>query len=601
MKKDNELAYDSINLSSRSTSLKRNNLLHNPFFHIFLILLVGLLAYSNTFHVPFHFDDRTSIEDKKEIKDLNYFVGPIKEKSFAKYGSIKMRYVGDLTFALNYKFHGTDVTGYHIVNLLIHILNAILVYFFVVLTFKTPSVQQNNSCKIQTINLIALFSALLFSSHPLQTQAVTYIVQRFVSLATLFYLLCLVMYIKARLSMTRGEKDCFFSGKTMFFYSLSLVSAVLAMKTKEIAFTLPLVISLYEFIFFKGKISKRILYLIPILLTLAIIPLSLLDIKKPVGDIIGDVSKKTVAHTDVRIKLTRLDYLYTQSRVLMTYIRLFFFPVNQNLDYDYPIFYSLFNPEVFLSFIFLLSIFNAGVYLLYRLRLSITSMRLVSFGIFWFFMTLSVESSFIPITDVIFEHRMYLPSVGVILSLSTLLFVGAEKLGKKWKHVERAVITTLVLIVIIFSLLTNARNEVWKDQVSLWKDVVTKSPLKARTHYNLGNAYKDKGDFLNAEKAWKEALRIEPGFSWAMNQLGNIYFFSNLLIKAKKYYLEAVRINIKNAEARYNLALIHERLNEKDEAVRHYKEFLKIAPPEYNYLIPEVRKKVSANRAGQQR
>jgi hypothetical protein len=409
------------------------------------------------------------------------------------------------------------------------------------------------------------------------------------------------MYIKARLSMTRGEKDDSFSLKAMFFYLLSLVSAVLAMKTKEMAFTLPLVVTLYEFIFFKGKISKRMLYLLPILLTLAIIPLSLLDVKKPVGEIIGDVSKKTVAYTAVHMKISRFDYLYTQCRVLVTYIRLIFFPLNQNLDYDYPVFHSPLNPEVFLSFIFLFSIFTAGVYLLYRVRHSVTSMRIVSFGIFWFFMTLSVESSFIPITDVIFEHRMYLPLAGVILSLSTLLFAGVEKLGENRKLVKRAVIAALAFIVIIFSLLTTARNEVWKDQVSLWKDVVTKSPKKARAHYNLGNVYKDKGDFLNAEKAWRESLRLEPGNSWAMNQLGNIYFFSNDLIKAKTYYSEAARIDIKHAEARYNLALVHERLNEKDEAVKRYREFLKIATPEYRYLIPEVRRKISAYKAGQQR
>jgi hypothetical protein len=120
------------------------------------------------------------------------------------------------------------------------------------------------------------------------------------------------------------------------------------MKTKETAFMLPVMVTLYEFIFFQGEIRKRVLYLVPILLTILIIPLTLINIDKPLGDLIGDISDETKGATT----LSREAYLLTSFRVVVTYIRLLFLPINQNLDYDYPAYYSFFNIEVIISFFY---------------------------------------------------------------------------------------------------------------------------------------------------------------------------------------------------------------------------------------------------------
>src|SRR5208337_4870979 len=127
------------------------------------------------------------------------------------------------TFALNYRINGLAVTGYHIVNIAIHIANSILVYLLVLLTFRTPFMARS-SIK-QNSRHIAFFSALIFASHPLQTEAVTYVFQRFASLAAFFYLGSLTAYIKSRLSEDKR--------RMLLYYSISFVSAVLAMKTKE--------------------------------------------------------------------------------------------------------------------------------------------------------------------------------------------------------------------------------------------------------------------------------------------------------------------------------------------------------------------------------
>ena len=402
-------------LESGETSSKWS-LFHKPPLHILLIAIVGFLAYSNTFDVPFHWDDTPNIVENYKLRDLNNLWPPT--------GS---RWFGFLTFALNYNFGGLDTVGYHIVNIVIHIFNAILIYWLVMFTFRTPYFSTSNPPSPPFnkggMGGFALFSALLFISHPIQTQAVTYIVQRFTSLATMFYLLSLVMYIKFRIQRTEDKTQntekkldipnttkeiignstssslrlvrnpsserfptsgndtkcgltygflnkyaiCHLS--SVIWYLGSVFSAILAMKTKEITFTLPFIIILYEFCFFKSQNYelrtmnlRRLLYLMPFLLTLFIIPLSIVGIDKPIGDAIGEL-REAAQETE---EIPRWSYLITQFRVIVTYIRLLFLPIKQNLDYDYPIYNSFLDPNVFLSFLFLLSIFGLGVYLFYR-------------------------------------------------------------------------------------------------------------------------------------------------------------------------------------------------------------------------------------------
>ncbi|MBI4823370.1 MAG: hypothetical protein HY805_03955 [Nitrospirae bacterium] len=431
------------------------------FVHVILISVLGLLVYSNTFHAPFQWDEHTFIVDNPLIQDISYFLEPSKAEGFEYYSAFKSRYIGYLTFALNYRFHGTDVRGYHVFNITIHILNAMLVYFLVVLTFRTQFLSLRGT--ESRSNLIALFSALLFVSHPIQTEAVTYIFQRFVPLSAFFCLLSMVFYIKWRLSpspnpLPRGEGA---RGRVLplLLYLTSLLSAVLAMKTKENAFTLPIVITLYEFLFFKGSLGKKILYLIPLLLTMLIIPLTLVGIDKPVGEIIEAVD--SVAG----IRAENWVYLYTEFRVIVTYIRLLFFPVNQNIYYDYPIYHSFLNLEVVLSFVFLLFIFAFAVYLIASSRRS--DKRLIGFGILWFFIALSVESSIISLPMVINEYRLYLPSVGVLIAIASAASLLVERL--RHKKIRVPVFSFFGLIVLVLSLAGYARNEAIRHYLNALK------------------------------------------------------------------------------------------------------------------------------------
>jgi hypothetical protein len=551
-------------------SVKAAAFFRKPVVHILIIVILGILIYSNTFNVPFVFDDINSIVNDPAIRDVRRMIDPQN-----MYGN---RYVGFLTLALNYDMHGLNVAGYHIFNLFIHLLNALFVYGLLILTFRTPYVAAclhkdvlNNS---DFYRWIPLFTALLFVSHPVQTQAVTYTVQRFASLATLFYLVSLVLYIKARGSDSSKRSR-------YAFYAASIISAVLAMRTKEISFTLPVMVLLYEFMFFHGDIRKRILFLLLVLLTMFIIPLSIIVTWGGSTGSIGIDALTSIAGSE---NFSRWDYLNTQFRVIVTYIRLLFLPIHQNLDYDYPIYGTFLTPPVFVSFLFLLVVFGCGIYLLYRSTKSDQAdrcwFRLMAFGIFWFFVTLSVESSIIPILDVIYEHRLYLPSVGFFMAILSGIAWGDTRLSNRGKRAAGVLIPVLILAVIGLSMTAYARNMVWSDKITLWEDVVKKSRYKSRPHFFLGEAYQEQGLMDDAireyrrsielRKKYLKSIKLQSDYAVVHTNLGLIYQRQGRLDDAIREYQTAITLKPGHAVIHYSLGLAYQQQGRLEDAVKEY-------------------------------
>ncbi|WP_459815595.1 tetratricopeptide repeat protein [Geotalea toluenoxydans] len=501
---------------------------HTAVVHGMILMLVGFFAYANTFDAQFNFDDVPAILGNPTVRSAESVTDPLAIRG--------NRAVGNFSFALNYKIaaeltgDGFSVRGYHYFNLAVHLANALLVYLLVILTIRRSTSGESSEWRGRGI---AFLAALLFVSHPLQTQAVTYIVQRFTSLATTFYLLSLVCYIFAR--SQRGDSTGGHRLKAAVFWALSIVLAALAMGTKEIAITLPFTIILYEFLFFRGSIVKRLLAAGAFLLTLIIVPLSI------IGASGGHFMDRIAALTKVQTAMPRLDYLFTQFKVVATYLRLLFFPAGQNLEYDFPVSHSFFEGGVILSFLLLLALFCLGVYFLYRSKFEvrssrlevgqayspvtnhqspITNHRLIAFGIFWFFITLSVESSFIPIVDVIFEHRVYLPSVGFFIAVATLIVLGVEKLSLGRPRAANGLLVAMLLLSCVLALLTFNRNRVWADEITLWEDVAAKSPNLSRPWNNLGYAYLKHRQPKKAIPALITSITISPGSPDAWNNIG---------------------------------------------------------------------------------
>jgi protein O-mannosyl-transferase len=513
------------------------------------LVFFGSIIYSHILNAPFIFDDFSSIVDSEIIK---HFATTLKKYS-------NNRYVTLLSFAFNYALGGLKPFGYHLLNNLIHIINALLVYYLVTVTFDTPffrSYTHNESFRISRY-FMAFSSAFVFITHPIQTQAVTYIAQRAASMATLFYLISLLMYIQWRLIINQeagGEEKVLeiqnrrlkLVAPAYILYAISFISAVLAMKTKEIAFTLPVIITLYEFYFFcnpsftmKANVKrKRFLYLFPLLLTMLIIPLSMLNINVPVETILENAdkfSKETPA-------IDRTDYLFTQFRVLVTYLRLLVFPVNQSLDYRFSVSHSFFNIQVLLSFLFLSVITTVAVYLFYRSKIENKNIkcsgdqyaaphfRLISFGILWFFITLSVESSIIPIRDVIVEHRLYLPSIG--------FFIACISLADCIIHQMKTKVILVTLIVLLLAVSTYYRNTLWQDPQKLWEDVIEKAPNNVRAYNELGAIFRDEEKYTAAMEQFEKALQINRNYAFTYYNIGYIYYklgnYENALIYFRK-------------------------------------------------------------------
>lgn len=530
-----------------------------------LLILIPLLAfsiYSNILHAPLIFDDDMYILNNPLIRSLGNFL------------SVPWnRYLTFFTFALNYSAGGLNTFGYHFANVIIHILNSLLVYLLVSLTFKTPSMRAREAPLP-----IALAASFIFAAHPVQTQAVSYITQRFASLAALFYLLAVVLYVKSRLDEV---------GWSRAFYIGAFASAVLAQLSKEISFTLPVIIALYEFTFFKRG-GRSLLKPALFFLTLPIVPLTIFG---PSG---GDPHDPASFIRSLQVSeiatLSVYEYFITELRVIVTYIRLLFIPAGQNLLYDYPHFYTIFTPAVILSLILLLAILASSFYLYRRSRKGASPLGLLaSFGVFWFFITLSIESSVIPIKDVIYEHRLYLPSAGAIIASVSLLFLISEKVrlaGLKW---------LVIPAVIALSIAAYKRNEVWADKVSLWRDVVNKSPGLTMGYYSLGYALEEKGKITEAMGYNLKALSIDPECKEALYNLGNNYMSLGMLDEAIYNYEEALKISPDDADTHTNLGNALARSGRIDEAIGHYYAALKVNP-ESEYALRNLEIVLKMNR-----
>ncbi|OGF59995.1 MAG: hypothetical protein A2Y62_18390 [Candidatus Fischerbacteria bacterium RBG_13_37_8] len=509
----------------KSLENKINSLLTSKYSLLFIAVILCITAfiiYSNSFQCAFVFDDYRSIVLNNSLKDNSIFT------QF----NIQ-RYVALVTFALNYKINGLNVTGYHIINLLIHFANGLLVYILI----KTLLRLHVHSLPDTSMHVIPLIVALLFLVHPVQTQAVTYIVQREASLATLFVLASILLYISYRVT----------AAKHYHLFTLSLLFCLLAYKTKENTASLPFVIFLIEIIFFpqKANLKKKLLLVAPYVLLIIVIPLSLINVNTSAGDLFEDLNV-VLQETET---IDRSVYFFTQQRVIMTYIKLLLFPSHQAFDYYFPLSFSLFEIKTFLSFLFIVAL------IIFSLA-GLKKFPLVSFGILWFFIFLTVESSFFPIRDVIWEHRMYLPSIGFIFIITCLL----SKL--KWK----LFIPLSLVIIIALGTATYSRNKVWKDELTLFKDSTAKYPQKARNHFSLGSAYMRKKMYKEAIRTLQHAIELDPTIVGARVNLSICYWETRQIEKARIELLIVLQQRPAYPLASYKLASIYMSRGDIDKA-----------------------------------
>ena len=527
-----------------SISAANNGLLKQGFLLLGLAILIFLI-YSSSLNGPFIFDD-SRIENNPSLH-----ITTLSIKSLAKAGfesSPSTRPVSYITFALNYYFHGFATRGYHIANICIHVLAAIILFLLIKTTLSLPPLRS----KFAQHTWLPFAAALIWAVHPLQTQSVTYIIQRMNSLSAMFYILSLYLYAKGRLSGTGTKKWLLFGG--------SLLAGILALGSKETAATLPFFILLYEWYFFQDLDVTW--------LTKQVIPASIIIFV--FGGLVflylGTDPATTILSTYNSRDFTLIQRVLTEFRVVVFYVGLLFFPHPARLNLDHYFYHSssLVSPiSTMLSLAFLLILFFIAVAAAKR-------NRLLSFCILWFLGNLVIESSVIGL-EIIFEHRNYLPSMMMILLIIIPIFQFIQR--PPWLR-----IAILCLIVILLSFWTYERNRVWSDRISLWGDSAAKSPLKARPHNNLGVALKDKGMTSEAVGHFLETIRLDPKFVEAYNNLGNSFMLLGKHEDAIQNYFEALKINPNNAKVHANLGKALVSRWRLEEAMHHYKEVLRLQP-----------------------
>ena len=507
--------------------MEKNNSLSIPL-SVALLLLLGSLIYSNTLHAPFYFDDYPNILLNPKILAFRGWIGLFTDNA--------TRSLSFLSFVVNYKIGGTSPLGYHAVNLIIHLLNSIFVLGITRLLLTTPALQAKSPFPA-TKNLMAFAAALIFMCHPLQTQAVTYIVQRLTLMASFFYLATLLLYLHFRIRKVRAS------------YLLGLFTALLGMLSKEIAFTLPAALLLCEILFFNQDaksiphLAKRLL---PFVLVSLLIP-GLLFLNH--YHMVREGGQWAFVPTMTK-NISRRAYFVTQLDVIRTYLRLLVFPVRQTLDYDFPFSAGFFSPPTFASFVLLMAILALG----FRL---IRKQPLASFGIFFFFLTLSVESSIIPFPDLIFEHRLYLPIAGFSFFAVTCL--------ARFLRSPRLFTVGLIALALILGTLTYRRNAVWANELLFWQDQTRKAPLQGRGHFHLGETYNKNHQYLLAADSFLKALQQTPPDRRSdiyFNNVGAAYANAGQTSRAIDWYRKGLETYPRSGTLYTNLAVL--KINEGD-------------------------------------
>ena len=491
------------------------------------ILMAALVAaiYAHTLSVPFILDDVDTISANAHIRIETLTVQSLLHAAFES--PLPRRPVANVSFALNYYWGGYHPFGYHVANILIHLMTGFWLFCFIQNTLTL------NRYRTHTAIWLAFAATTIWLVHPLQTQSVTYTVQRMNSLAAMFYLMSLVFYVKGRLATRQADATPNAKRVGYFWYIGSIFAGIMAIGTKEIAATLPFFILLYEWYFFQDLswnwIRKHSGMIFGMLMLIGSIVLLYLG-TDPLDRISVSYSRR-----DFTIE----QRLMTQLRVVVFYFSLLIWPhpSRLNLEHDFDLSRSLLDPMSTLLALAMLSGLLVTAVVLARRH------RLFSFCILWIMGNLVIESSVIGL-ELVFEHRMYLPSMLAILMVPVWL---QQHVQQRWAA------AVLCAIAVVFSIWTYQRNTVWQDKVTLLTDCINKSPGKARPYNTLGTVYYHSGDYKSARALFTKVLELNPRHAGAHNNIGVVLALEKEYESAIDHFKEALRLLPGYADATRNL------------------------------------------------
>ena len=460
------------------------------------------------------------------------------------------RPVACLTLALNWYWGANNVTGYHLVNIIVHLLTAIFLFLTILKLFDSPRLKEKYQTRAYYISLLA---TLLWVLNPIHTQAVTYIVQRMAAMAAMFYILSIYFYVRARASDVVLNQ--------MLGYLGCGVSFILALGSKENAATLPLAIILLEFIFFQDLSRARakkafvaimagsgmIIFMAGVLLFFRGNPLSFMDYGSR--------------------EFSPLQRLLTEPGIVIFYLSQIFYPVPTRLsiEHDVTISTSLWHPWTTLPSILLILVLIA---------FGLTQMRkrpILSFAILFFFLNHIIESTVIGL-ELVFEHRNYLPSLFLFLPIAVAFIKLLDFYHARQPRMRLILLSFLLLLLFGLGSATYIRNQAWQSERSLWEDAMQKAPGRARPVFNLArHYYKPTGQLDTALQLYEKALKLNspsPDYTAALtyNAMATIYNLKKDFKKVVELLNKSLSAHPKFEIARHNLVLACAKTRDWDQA-----------------------------------
>jgi len=517
-----------------------NRIFTSPYTYLVTIMVLILLAYSNTLNAPFIFDDVDNISNNWTIRwqtiSWENFQNILKSLN-------GKRPISLITLGINYYFDGYNVFWYHITNLVIHIINSLLLFFIIKEILQLYCSSSNKYLRDLENNknkLIALFSMSLWALNPIQIYSVTYTIQRMNSLSAMFSLIAIFIYIKIRTMSFDNKKLHFFMVISCFIMLLSVAS--LAVLSKQNAILLPFFIILIEIFFiqkfkilcFKNLLNNKIQTML--------ITISVLII---LGIVIGFIYYNTATNPWKHIlslyhgrDFSPKERLLTQPRIVLYYLSLIFYPSPDRLTF-------LVNIPKSTSFLVPITTIYAIIFHFSIIIFSLIFAKkypILSFSILWFYIGHILESTIIPL-ELVYIHRNYLPSMFLFLPIIWGLYHCSYKkviIFEKYKYV---IIIFLSGSILLFTTWTYQYNKIWSTEVSFWADNVKKSPKLGRPHANYGIALFKAGRIKEAHTEYDLTLKIKPNDTRTHYNKGVAYEAEKKYEKALYSYSKALRAN----------------------------------------------------------
>jgi len=575
-----------------------------------LIVLAALAAYYNSFGGVFAYDDQGAIVENPTIRQL-WPIWPVLCPP-CNGETVGGRPLLNFSLAINFAISGLDVWSYHVTNLVIHIAAALLLFGILRRTFLLPALRGRFG---KAATWLALASALIWTVHPLQTESVTYVVQRAESLAGLFYLLTLYCVIRgvgtvpffaagnpAPLTTAPGENGDCPPRPQIVWYVAAILACLLGTACKEILITAPLIVLLYDRTFLAGSFAGAWRRRWGLYVGLAATWVLLVYLVISTGLIIR---QSELGAPDA------LSYARSQPGVILHYLRLSVWPNPLSMSYLWPVANTL--GQILPGAIVVGLLLAATLW-------GLASRKAWGFLGAWFFVILAPTSSIMPLNQLVHEHRMYLSLAAVaVLAVAGGYAFWDRRLPRPAQPGSRTMVlrwaapgVAWAAVLLALGHATAVRNWDYRSAITIWQDAVGKwpnhfvaqynlgtalvavgrtgeavehfqqavrlKPAFAEAHNNLALALADTGRTHEAIAQYREALRLRPDYAAAHNNLGSALAIVGRTEEAIEHCREAVRLKPGFAEAHNNLAVSLAAIGRLDEAIQHYQQALRLKP-----------------------